>query len=77
MMSRAAKIKLELLCMVTHWLRAIPRYSAQPLPLPPPDGRTKYRTSPETSDGTNMIRQPMSTSAFIVMRFVSDTSLLV
>jgi hypothetical protein len=56
--------------MVTHWFFAIPRYVNQPLPLPPPSGNTKYRTSPEMSDGMNVIRQPMSTSALMVMRFM-------
>ena len=70
MIKRAAKIRLVLLCMVTHWFFAIPRYVIQPLPRPPPSGNTKYRTSPEISDGMNVIRQPMSTSALMVMRFM-------
>ena len=46
MINSAANKRLELLCMVTHWLRAMLRYVVQPLPGPPPEGRTKYRTSP-------------------------------
>jgi hypothetical protein len=71
-MSKAANIRLVLLCMVTHWFFAIPRYVNQPLPLPPPSGNTKYRISPEMSDGMNVIRQPMSTSALMVMRFMTN-----
>ena len=59
--------------MVVHWFFAIPRYVNQLLPLPPPSGNMKYRISPETSDGMNMIRQPMSTSALMVMRFMKKT----
>ena len=70
--NKAANIRLVLLCMVTHWFFAIPRYVIQPLPLPPPSGNMKYRISPETSDGMNMIRQPMSTSALMVMRFMKN-----
>jgi hypothetical protein len=68
------KIRLVLLCMVTQWFFAIPRYVNQPLPRPPPSGNTKYRTSPETSDGMNVIRQPMSTSALMVIRFIWNPS---
>jgi hypothetical protein len=50
----------------------MPRYVNQPLPRPLPSGNTRYRTSPETSDGMNMIRQPMSTSALMVMRFMKN-----
>ena len=70
MIKRAANIRLVLLCIVTHWFFAIPRYVNQPLPRPPPSGNTRYRTSPETSDGMKVIRQPMSTSALMVMRFM-------
>jgi len=68
-MSRAANIRLELLCIVTHWFLGIPRYVIQPFPRPPPSGNTKYNTRPEISDGMNVIRQPMSTRALTVMRF--------
>jgi len=74
MIRRAENIRLQLLCMVTHWLRVIPRYVDHPLPRPPPEGRTKYRTSPETSDGMNVIRHPISTSALMVIRFIFVSS---
>jgi hypothetical protein len=48
----------------------MPRYVVQPLPGPPPEGRTKYRTSPEIRDGMKVIRHPISTSALMVIRFI-------
>ena len=69
-MSSAAKIRLMELCNIIHWLRLMPRYSIHPVPLPPPEGNTNKSTSPEISDGINVIRQEMSTSAFIAMRFM-------
>ena len=37
----------------------------------------KYRTSPEISDGMKVIRQPMSMSALMVIRFIWNTSYLI
>jgi hypothetical protein len=74
MINRAANIKLVLLCMVTHWLRVIPRYVDQLLPRPPPEGRTKYKTSPEIRDGIKVMRHPISTSALMVIRFIKISS---
>jgi hypothetical protein len=62
-MSNAVKARLVKLCIVTHWFRAIPGQVAPPLPRPPPSGRTRNNTSPEISDGMNVIRQPISTRA--------------
>jgi len=52
----------------------MPRYVVQPLPGPPPEGRTKYRTSPEIRDGMKVIRHPISTSALMVIRFIKISS---
>jgi len=43
------------------------RNNDQLFPRPPPDGRTRYRTSPEMSDGMKVIRQPISTMALMVI----------
>ena len=42
-----------------------------PVSAPPDaDGRNKYNTSPEINEGMNVIRQPISTSALMVTRFI-------
>ncbi len=41
---------------------------------PPPEGRTKYRISPETREGMKVIRHPISTSALMVIRFIKISS---
>jgi hypothetical protein len=46
------------------------RYVLQPLHRPPPEGRTKYKTSPEIRDGMKLIRLPISTSALMIIRFL-------
>jgi len=67
MIIKAANKRLVTLCMFSHWLLGMFRYNDQLFPLPPPEGRTRYSTSPEMSEGMKVTRQPISTRALIVI----------
>lgn len=69
-MMSTASAKLATSCQRIQSCRVIPIHVDQLLPLPPPDGRKRYKTSPVRREGMKEMMQPISTIAFTVTRFM-------